>query len=77
MNFDREDESEYSYVERKTLKALGVDSLKGWKVTGSRDEVIPERLRRMARMKEEELQRLKDLEAKAADVKVAEVSATA
>lgn len=77
MNFDREDESEYSYVERKTLRALGVDRLQGWKVTGSRDEVIPERLRRMARMKEEELQRLKDLEAKAAGVQVAEVSATA
>ena len=77
MNFDREDESQYSYVERKTLRALGVDRLRGWKVTGSRDEVIPERVRRMARMKEEELQRLKDLESKAAGVQVAEVSATA
>jgi hypothetical protein len=77
MKFDREDESQYSYVERKTLRALGVDRLTDWKVTGTRDEVIPERLRRMARMKEEELQRLKDLEMKAAEVKVAEVSATA
>ena len=77
MNFDREDEGEYSYVERKTLRALGVDRLRGWKVTGSRDEVIPERVRRMARMKEEELQRLKDLESKAAGVQVEEVSATA
>ena len=31
----------------------------------------------MARMKEEELQRMKDLETKAAGVEVAEVSATA
>jgi hypothetical protein len=77
MNFDREDESQYSYVERKTLRALGVDRLQGWKVTGTRDEVIPERVRRMARMKEEELQRLKDLGAKAAGVQVSEVSASA
>jgi hypothetical protein len=46
-------------------------------VTGTRDEVIPERVRRMARMKEEELQRLKDLGAKAAGVQVSEVSASA
>jgi hypothetical protein len=77
MCFDREDEREYSLVEKKTLKALGVERLQGWKVTGSRDEVVPERLRRMARMKEEELQRLKDLQTKGADVKVAEVSITA
>lgn len=77
MSFDREDGSEYSLVEKKTLKALGVDRLREWKVTGPRDEVIPERVRRMARMKEEELQRLKDLETKAAGVEVAEVSATA
>lgn len=65
-------------IERKTLRSLGVERLSGWNSTGSRDEVIPERLRRMARMKEEELQRIKDLEAKAAaDVHIDEVSATA
>jgi hypothetical protein len=77
MCFDRGDAGEYSFVERKTLKALGVERLEGWKATGSRDEVVPERLRRMAKMKEEELQRLRDLEAKAARVSVSEVRATA
>jgi hypothetical protein len=77
MCFDRKDEREYSLVERKTLRALGVERLQGWKVTGTRDEVVPPRLRREVKMKEDELQRLKDLQAKGAGVQVAEVEATA
>jgi hypothetical protein len=77
MRFDREDEGEFSLVERKTLRALGVERLEGWKVTGSRDEVVPERVRRMARMKEEEVKRMRELEGKAVGVEVGEVSATA
>lgn len=78
MRFDRGPEGDgYSVVERKTLKALGVDRLEGWEVTGSRDVVVPERVRRMARMKEEELRRLGGGKGGAAGVEVAEVSAEA
>jgi len=82
MRFDREgDGSEYSLVERKTLKELGVERLVGWEVKGSRDVVVPERLRRMARMKEDEERRLRELEGEemggAKGVGVKEVSAEA
>lgn len=77
MRFDREDESQYSLVERKTLKALGVERLDGWRVEGTRDEVVPERLRRQNEMMKQELLRLEELKKKGAGVKVEEVSATA
>lgn len=60
FNFDRDDPSEYSLVELKTLKELGKDRLRGWKITGTRDSVIPERLKVQRQMKEEELKRLED-----------------
>jgi hypothetical protein len=60
-------------VERKTLRELGVERLEGWEVTGTRDEVVPERLRKMARMKEEELRRLEGLKGEGR-VEVKEVS---
>lgn len=77
MRFDRGDGAVYTWVEKKTLRELGVERLEGWEVTGSRDEVVPERLRRMARMKEEEMRRMEELKKQAADVKVAEVPAAA
>jgi len=59
FNYNRTDGSEYSLVERKTLNALGVDSLPDWKITATRDRVIPERLKVQAKMKEDEERRLK------------------
>ncbi|TDZ24392.1 hypothetical protein Cob_v003053 [Colletotrichum orbiculare MAFF 240422] len=56
--FDRTDGSEYSLVEQATLRALEAESLPGWKITAEREEVVPERLKVQARMKEEELKRL-------------------
>lgn len=56
--FDRKDQREYSVVERKTLAALGKDRLPGWKITGRRDRVVPERLRKQQEMREQELRRL-------------------
>ncbi|KAJ9608670.1 hypothetical protein H2200_006441 [Cladophialophora chaetospira] len=67
FNFDRQDESEYSLVELKTIKAVGgQEKLRGWKIQGKRAEVVPERVRRQARMLEEERQRLKERESQAA-----------
>jgi len=60
--FDREDTSEYSLVELKTLQALGVDRLAGWKITVPREGVVPERLKRQNEMKRLEVERLKGLE---------------
>jgi hypothetical protein len=37
FNFNREDPREYWLVERKTLKELGVDSLRNWKIKGERN----------------------------------------
>jgi hypothetical protein len=58
--FDRSD-GEYSLVERTTLKALGKDHLRGWRITKPREAVIPERVRIQERMKMEELERLEML----------------
>lgn len=59
FNLDRQDPSKYSIVERKTLQELGRDRLEGWAITGARESVIPARLKAQARMKEQELERLK------------------
>ena len=58
FNFDRENPDDYSLVEKKTLKELGVDSLPGWKITGERRVIVPERVRIQAEMREKELKRL-------------------
>ena len=74
FNFDREDASQYSVVEKKTMKELGKSSLPGWKIEAGRDTVVPERLRKQAAMREQELKRLEDL--KNASVTVSEVGET-
>lgn len=60
FQFDREDEGHYSIVERTTLRMLGKekDGLKGWKITGPRERIVPERLRVQEKMKQDELKRL-------------------
>ena len=58
FNFDRENPEDYSIVEKKTLKELGVDSLPGWKIKGVRRVVVPERVRIQAEMRAQELKRL-------------------
>lgn len=69
--FNRSDPREYSLVELKTLKELGVDSLPDWKVTASRDKVVPERLKAQQKLKDEELQRLQKNESPSATAIVA------
>ncbi|KAF8649896.1 hypothetical protein AX16_005655 [Volvariella volvacea WC 439] len=56
--FDRENPEEYSLVERKTLAALGVDRLKGWKITSERMTIVPERIHREGEVIEVERRRL-------------------
>jgi hypothetical protein len=58
FKFDRENPEEYSIVEKKTLSALGVDRLPGWKITGERRVIVPKRVRIQAEMREAELKRL-------------------
>ncbi|KZW01093.1 hypothetical protein EXIGLDRAFT_830282 [Exidia glandulosa HHB12029] len=58
--FDREDEREYSIVERTTLRALGVERFP-FDITGERRRIVPERVKRQERMREEELKRLETL----------------
>ncbi|CAN8097441.1 unnamed protein product [Discula destructiva] len=62
---------EYSLVERATLRMLGKDEegLRGWRIMGPREAVVPARLRIMEEMKKEELRRLEE-ERKAAAVVV-------
>ncbi|KAI0386126.1 hypothetical protein F5Y04DRAFT_243397 [Hypomontagnella monticulosa] len=61
FRFDRENEDEYSLVERKTMAAVGgPDKLKGWKTTMPREGVIPERVRIQEAMKREELRRMEE-----------------
>ncbi|KAL1995476.1 hypothetical protein VTN49DRAFT_1663 [Thermomyces lanuginosus] len=66
FNFDRDDPNEYSLVERKTLQALGVDRLPGWKIVGERETVVPERIRIQAEMKKKEEERLRAVAAASA-----------
>ena len=59
FQFDRENPEEYSLVERKTLMALGKpDGLKGWKIKGKRESVVPARIKLQASLKRLELRRL-------------------
>ncbi|KAG2023850.1 hypothetical protein CC2G_001458 [Coprinopsis cinerea AmutBmut pab1-1] len=60
FNFNREDEREYSLVERKTLRALGVDRLE-FRPTTERRRIVPERVKIQERMKQEEETRLRNL----------------
>ncbi|KAF8971498.1 hypothetical protein BDZ97DRAFT_1723974 [Flammula alnicola] len=62
FNFDREDPAEYSLVERKTLKALGVDRFP-FKITTERKLITPARVLRQQKMMEDEKKRLAALKA--------------
>ncbi|KAJ3807110.1 hypothetical protein F5876DRAFT_48737 [Lentinula aff. lateritia] len=59
FNFAREDEEEYSLVEKKTLKALGVDKL-DFHITTDRRRMTPKRLGVQEKLLEEEKQRLRN-----------------
>ena len=58
FNFNRSDPWEYSLVEQKTLKELGVDGLPDWKATGNRERLVPLSLPMRDQMKAEELKRM-------------------
>ncbi|KAF7800320.1 hypothetical protein EIP86_011570 [Pleurotus ostreatoroseus] len=60
FNFNRDDPSEYSLVERKTLKALGLDSV-DFHPTTERRRIVPLRVLRERAMREAEQARLKSL----------------
>ena len=58
--FDRKNKDEYSLVELKTLKDLGMpDGLPGWKTTGSRRGWTSQRMRKQEELKRKELERMK------------------
>jgi hypothetical protein len=58
--FDRKNKDEYSLVELKTLKDLGMpNGSPGWKIAGERKGWVSARVRRMEEMKKQELARLK------------------
>jgi len=60
--FDRENHDDYSLVELKTLKALGVDRF-SFKPTTERRRIVPKRQLIMERMQEEERKRLAQIAA--------------
>jgi hypothetical protein len=57
FNFSRKNPKEYSLVEQKTLKELGVDKL-DFKITTERRKIIPQRLAAQNKMMEAEKRRL-------------------
>jgi hypothetical protein len=57
MRFDRPDPKDLSLVERAVLRGLGADRYE-FRPTAPREEVVPERVLRQARMKAEEQARL-------------------
>ena len=61
FDFNRSDPSEYSLIELKTIKELGQENLRDWKITGPRLPVVPERLKVQAQMLKDENDRLKAL----------------
>lgn len=70
FRFYRDDGSEYSLVERATLRMLGKEGegLKGWKITQPREGIVPERIRIQEQWKQEELKRLEEQRRLAAGV---------
>ncbi|CCM02483.1 uncharacterized protein FIBRA_04583 [Fibroporia radiculosa] len=69
FNFARDDPSEYSLVELKTLKALGVDRF-DFKPTTERRRVTPRRVLLQQKMLEDERKRLEELAKAGANVDV-------
>jgi hypothetical protein len=65
FNFDQEDPTQYSLVERKTLLALGKNRLQGWKITGERERIVPARMKGALEMKRQEEERLRQARAQA------------
>ncbi|KAJ5745798.1 hypothetical protein N7520_010980 [Penicillium odoratum] len=61
FNLDRKDSNQYSIVERKTMQDIGMSNslMTGWKIKGNRDFMVPEWLKEMEKMKEQELGRMK------------------
>jgi hypothetical protein len=60
--YNRERREDYSLVELKTLRDLGMpDGIGDWKITSERKGWIPSRVRRMEEMKRRELERLQSL----------------
>lgn len=60
FDFGRAD-GNFSLVEQTTLKALGKESLAGWKIEMPREGIVPERVRQQAKMKEEESRRIEQM----------------
>lgn len=69
FNFNRENPDEFSLVELKTLKELGVDRL-NFKITTERKLIIPKRLIESNRRLEEEKKRLAAIKAANAQLEV-------
>ncbi|KAL5524462.1 hypothetical protein ACEPAF_9602 [Sanghuangporus sanghuang] len=64
FNFNRENPEDFSLVEKKTLKELGVNRL-DFKITTERKNIVPARVATQQKMLEEEKRRLEELKAKA------------
>ncbi|CAA7258767.1 unnamed protein product [Cyclocybe aegerita] len=60
FNFNRDDPADYSIVERKTLRALGVERFP-FKITTERRRIVPARIAIQQKMMEEEKKRLGNL----------------
>jgi len=59
FSFNRKEKNEYSLVELKTLKDLGMpDGLKDWQIVGERGTWVSQRMKRHDEMKRKELERL-------------------
>lgn len=60
--FDRDNKDDYSLVELKTLRDLGMpDGLKGWKITGERKGWVSKRMREAEEQKRLETGRIQSL----------------
>ena len=57
MNFNRADPADFSPVERGVLRGLGVERL-DFQITGQRERIVPERVKRQQKMLEEQKERL-------------------
>lgn len=70
MNFDWDNEEEYSFVEKVMLKVLGKDRLLGWKIIGLREVVILFRVKIQEQMRLEELKRLEGLKKQVEQIQI-------
>ena len=61
MNFNRANPADFSPVEQSVLRGLGLERL-DFRITGERERIVPERVRRQQKMLKEQKKRMETVQ---------------